>query len=223
VTSSPWGYADPEPVNQGKNGISRLRLILIKKYACIEVTTMMPYLPRICQSVFLSVLLVPTSLLAQSVVQGTSARPLPSPDTSIPYRTGNIHNSNYPKSHEQGMSGMIGRLPVREIQYTPGIPYVTNPYGGMFGSMGNVYSPYYRQFHQSGMSGPVTGISGIHYIVSPYAGMYGSMGNVYSPYYRQFHQSGMGGTAGALSPGTIPGQGIRYHYPYFLPPTMGNM
>ena len=186
---------------------------------------MTPDLPRICQSVFLLVFLVPTSLCAQGMMQGTSA-PSPRTDTSIPYGTGNIHSFNYPKFYQQGMSGMIRRLPVREIQDMPGIPYVTNPYGGMFGSMGNVYSPYYRQFHPSGMSGPLTGmtgISGMHYIVNPYAGMYGSMGNVYSPYYRQFHHSGMGGTAGAPGPGTIPGQGIRYHYPYFLPPAMGTM
>jgi hypothetical protein len=31
-------------------------------------------------------------------------------------------------------------------------PY-PSPYQGMFGSMGNVYSPYYRKFHPSGMSG----------------------------------------------------------------------
>lgn len=105
-----------------------------------------------------------------------------------------------------------------------GVPYVTNPYGGMFGSMGNVYSPYYRQFHQYGMSGPLSGtttMTGMHYIISPYGGMYGSMGNVYSPYYRQFHWSGMSGTGGPQIPGVIYGQGTRYHYPYFLPPTMG--
>ncbi len=176
---------------------------------------------RICRSLVLSAVLVPASLLAQSLMQGTSVPSLPSPDTSMPRQTGNIQSFNYPKFHGQGMSGS---LPVRQMQGMPGIPYVTNPYGGMFGSMGNVYSPFYRQFHQSGMSGPLTGvntISGIHYIVNPYAGMYGSMGNVYSPYYRQFHQSGMGGTAGALGPGTLQGPGIRYHYPYFLPPTMG--
>ncbi len=34
--------------------------------------------------------------------------------------------------------------------------YFTNPHAGMYGSMGNVDSPYYRQFqpsHQRGMSG----------------------------------------------------------------------
>ncbi len=30
---------------------------------------------------------------------------------------------------------------------------VPSPYSGMFGSMGNVYSPYYRQFHSPGMAG----------------------------------------------------------------------
>jgi hypothetical protein len=45
--------------------------------------------------------------------------------------------------------------------------YVLNPYSGMYGSMGNVYSPYYRQFHMppgmSGMSGgePGSGTSGM--------------------------------------------------------------
>jgi len=31
--------------------------------------------------------------------------------------------------------------------------YIYSPYSGMYGSMGNVYSPYYRQFHSPGMSG----------------------------------------------------------------------
>ena len=73
------------------------------------------------------------------------------------------------------------------------VPYAVNPYAGMFGSMGNVYSPYYRQFHQSGMSGmAATGAvtvpppaPQVPYLVNPNAGMFGSMGNVYSPYYRQ--------------------------------------
>jgi hypothetical protein len=144
----------------------------------------------------------------------------------MPAGTGNIYGPNYQQVREREARGMIGGLPTGETRYAPGIPYVTNPYGGMFGSMGNIYSPYYRQFHQSGMSGPfteATRIPGLHYNVNPYAGMYGSMGNVYSPYYRQFHQPGMGGMAGAPIPGVVPGPGIRYHYPYFMPPTMGAM
>lgn len=150
-------------------------------YAYVEVMTMTYKLLRICRSVVLSAFLVPTSLLAQGTMQGTSAPSLPSPDTRMSRHTGNIHSFNYPKFQEQGMSGMIGSLAVREMQDMPVIPYVTNPYSGMFGSMGNVYSPYYRQFHQSGMSG----------------------------------------NAGSPGPGPFQGQGIRYHYPYFLPPTMG--
>jgi hypothetical protein len=144
----------------------------------------------------------------------------------MPAGTGNIYGPNYQQVRERDARGMIGGLPTGETRYAPGIPYVTNPYGGMFGSMGNIYSPYYRQFHQSGMSGPfteATRIPGLHYNVNPYAGMYGSMGNVYSPYYRQFHQPGMGGMAGAPIPGVVPGPGIQYHYPYFMPPTMGAM
>lgn len=107
-----------------------------------------------------------------------------------------------------------------------GVPYVTNPYGGMFGSMGNVYSPYYRPFRGSGMAGDGAAIGmadpwGSRYHVNPYAGMYGSMGNVYSPYYRQFHPYGMGGMGGAPPAGTGSGPVTPYHYPYFLPPTTG--
>ena len=74
-----------------------------------------------------------------------------------------------------------------------GVGYATNPYSGMYGSMGNVNSPYYRQFHMPGMSGMsgmglVPAPGGGDYMVNPYSGMYGSMGNVYSPYYRRFHQ-----------------------------------
>ena len=81
-----------------------------------------------------------------------------------------------------------------------GTNYVPNPYAGMFGSMGNVYSPYYRRFHQQGMIG-MTGMGiaeepVVPYQTNPYAGMFGSMGNVYSPYYRQFHQQGMSGMTG---------------------------
>jgi hypothetical protein len=83
----------------------------------------------------------------------------------------------------------------------------SNPYSGMYGSMGNVYSPYYRQFHpgMSSMPGPPprsvmpgAGASGPEHIINPYSGMYGSMGNVYSSYYRRYPQpytrgmSGMG-------------------------------
>ena len=88
--------------------------------------------------------------------------------------------------------------------------YILNPYSGMYGSMGNVYRPYYRQFHMtpgmSGMSGSgpgsgMSGMSGDGYVVNPYSGMYGSMGNVYHPYYRQFQPSGMSGMSG-IDPGS---------------------
>ncbi len=124
-----------------------------------------------------------------------------------------------------------GLLPAQGMAQGVQAPMVINPYAGMFGSMGNVYSPYYRQFHpygMSGMAGPVNGAANIwgnHYIVSPnpYGGMFGSMGNVYSPYYRQFHRSGMSGPTGTVIPGGNLGQHAPYHYPYFLPPMMGTM
>ena len=50
-------------------------------------------------------------------------------------------------------------------EHGPGGGYAVNPYSGMFGSMGNVYSPYYRQFHTPGMSG----MSGM----APGSGRYG--------------------------------------------------
>lgn len=174
----------------------------------------------------LSVFLAPTALFAQGVMPGTFSPGSPNPYSGTPRGTGDIHSFNYPRFHAQGMSGQIGRLSVDGAKNAPGIPYVTNPYSGMFGSMGNVYSHYYRRPNQIGMSGPLTNantISVIHYIISPYAGMYGSMGNVYSPYYRQFHHSGMSGSTAVLVPGGVQGQVIQYHYPYFLPPTMGAM
>ena len=67
-----------------------------------------------------------------------------------------------------GMAGMQGQA------------FAPSPYSGMYGSMGNVYSPYYRQYHLYGMGGtqPLVGMSGmqgITYVPSPYSGMYGSM------------------------------------------------
>ena len=50
-------------------------------------------------------------------------------------------------------AGMSGMVPATAQPSAPQGPYIVNPYDGMFGSMGNVYSPYYRQFHQRGMSG----------------------------------------------------------------------
>lgn len=182
--------------------------------------------PQIYSLIALSITLISSSLLAQGVMPGTPLPVLPSAGTDVQHGRGGIYGLNYPQPHQQGMSGMIGSLSGREMQDIPGIPYVTDPYGGMFGSMGNVYSPYYRRFHQQGMSGTFTDearIPGIHYIIDPYAGMYGSMGNVYSPYYRQFNQRDRSGAAGVLNPGAVHGPGIRYHYPYFLPPTKGAM
>ena len=46
----------------------------------------------------------------------------------------------------QGMAGMAGE------------GQIPSPYDGMYGSMGNVYSPYYRQFHAPGMGG-MTGMA----------------------------------------------------------------
>jgi hypothetical protein len=78
------------------------------------------------------------------------------------------------------------------------------PFSNMYGSMGNVYSPYYRQFQFPGMLGmpgmgrlPGTyGMSAPGYFYGPQSGMYGSMGNLYHPYYRQFQPPGMGGMYG---------------------------
>ena len=112
-----------------------------------------------------------------------------------------------------------------------GGPYFVNPYESMFGSMGNVYSPYYRQFHAPGIAGTgrmagMSGAPGVPYAPNPYSGMFGSMGNVYSPYYRQFHGPGMGGMAGPYPfAGRVgePGQAGQALYPTFLEPTMGSM
>jgi hypothetical protein len=99
-----------------------------------------------------------------------------------------------------GMSGMPGSAP--GAYWMSAQQYVTNPYDGMYGSMGGVYGPYYRQFYAPGMSGmsgmyPGSGaywMSGQQYILNPQygmSGMYGSMGNVYAPYSRQFYSPGI--------------------------------
>ncbi len=77
--------------------------------------------------------------------------------------------------------------------------YITNPYAGMYGSMANVDSPYYRRFqrhHPQGMRDMPPAGGNREYITNPYAGMYGSMGNVDSPYYRQFQPSYQRGMSG---------------------------
>jgi hypothetical protein len=81
--------------------------------------------------------------------------------------------------------------------------YVPQPQSGMYGSMGNVYSPYYRYRQPSpGMTGMgfLPGTYGMSappvYLYSPQMGMYGSMGNVYHPAYRTLQQPGMGGMSG---------------------------
>ena len=52
-----------------------------------------------------------------------------------------------------GMSGMQGQEGVSGMSGMQGITYMPSPYTGMYGSMGNVYSPYYRQYHVYGMGG----------------------------------------------------------------------
>jgi hypothetical protein len=88
------------------------------------------------------------------------------------------------------------------------------PYSGMYGSMGNVYHPYYRRLHPPPMGGmspyqPMPGTYGLGnpgYAESPYSGMYGSMGNIYHPYYRNPQAPAMGGMAGeGPAPGAFPG------------------
>jgi hypothetical protein len=179
----------------------------------------------LCLSIALSAFLLPSAVLGQAMIPGASAPASANTEIGMADRGGKPYGSDHPQLHQTGMSGMRSGPPVMQRQDMPRIPYVTNPYGGMFGSMGNVYSPYYRQFHQSGMGGQSPGIPnvpGIRYDINPYAGMYGSMGNVYSPHYRPFHQSGFSGMANAPGPATVHGQGTRYHYPYFLPPTRGS-
>jgi hypothetical protein len=75
----------------------------------------------------------------------------------------------------------------------------------MYGSMGNVYSPSYRQFYERahpGMAGMghLPGTYGMSdpfpYLYAPQTGMYGSMGNIYHPNYRQPQMPGMGGMPG---------------------------
>ncbi len=104
-----------------------------------------------------------------------------------------------------------------------GGPYFVNPYESMFGSMGNVYSPYYRQFHAPGITGTgrSAGMSapGVPYPLNPYSGMFGSMGNVYSPYYRQFHLPGAQGMSGMGSMAGI--SGIPPQMPYLVNPYAG--
>jgi hypothetical protein len=90
-------------------------------------------------------------------------------------------------------------------------PWVASPYAGMYGSMGNVYSPYYRQFHHYGMQGMAPARPGqagapvLPWATGPYAGMYGSMGNVYSPYYRRHSAYAGPGTRGAIPAGGTAG------------------
>jgi hypothetical protein len=101
-----------------------------------------------------------------------------------------------------GMTGMSGIPPGTGAYWMSAQQYVTNPYDGMYGSMGGVYGPYYRQFYAPAMSGmagmyPGSGpywMSGQQYILNPQygmSGMYGSMGNVYAPYSRQFYSPGI--------------------------------
>jgi hypothetical protein len=87
----------------------------------------------------------------------------------------------------------------------------SSPYSGMFGSMGNVYHPHYRQFQtpaMGGMAGPYRapgtyGLGMPGYVDSPYSGMYGSMGNIYHPYYREPQTPSMSGMSGGQ---TTPGR-----------------
>jgi hypothetical protein len=83
-------------------------------------------------------------------------------------------------------------LAQQQPEEQPSDEAVNPPYAGMYGSMGNVYHPYYRGTMPPGMGGmsgaralPGTERMGVPaYMDSPYSGMYGSMGNVYHPSYR---------------------------------------
>jgi hypothetical protein len=108
---------------------------------------------------------------------------MPSPYEGMYGSMGNVYSPYYRQFHGPGMAGMTGMAAPAQgagqalAQPTPGMPspgfwsgpaaypaplpgfgapgaapYPT-PYEGMYGSMGNAYSPYYRQFHNPGMAG----------------------------------------------------------------------
>ena len=114
----------------------------------------------------------------------SGAAPYPNPYGGMYGSMGNVYSPYYRQFHFPGMAGMTGmaapaqatdQAPAQATPGTPGpafspgsaaypapmpgagapsaAPY-PNPYGGMYGSMGNVYSPYYRQFHNPGMASP---------------------------------------------------------------------
>lgn len=43
--------------------------------------------------------------------------------------------------------GLSGNCSAETKPGAKGTGYIANPYSGMYSSMGNVYSPFYRQFH----------------------------------------------------------------------------
>ncbi len=62
---------------------------------------------------------------------------------------GNVYSPYYGQPQPSFMTGMAGMYPGSGAYWTSGQQYILNPqYGmaGMYGSMGNVYAPYSRQF-----------------------------------------------------------------------------
>jgi hypothetical protein len=122
--------------------------------------------------------------LAQGMAGMSPGGQIPSPYAGMFGSMGNVYSPYYRQFHPPGMAGMSGMVAPAQgmgqvpAQPTPGMPHPAmwpgaavapppllgtgvpgaspypSPYGGMFGSMGNVYSPYYRQFHTPETVGP---------------------------------------------------------------------
>jgi hypothetical protein len=130
-----------------------------------------------------AMVLLSSQALAQGMAGMGGAGQIPSPYDGMYGSMGNVYSPYYRQFHSPGMAGMTGMAapaqgtgqgPAQETIGMPGpgfwpstgaypapmpgagapgaAPY-PSPYEGMYGSMGNIYSPYYRQFHNPGMAG----------------------------------------------------------------------
>jgi len=130
-----------------------------------------------------AMVLLSTHALAQGMAGMGGAGQMPNPYDSMYGSMGNVYSPYYRQFHSPGMAGMTGMAAPAQgsgqgpaqaavgmpdpafwsgsAAYpvpmpgagTPGAAPYPSPYGGMYGSMGNIYSPYYRQYQNPGMAG----------------------------------------------------------------------
>ena len=127
--------------------------------------------------------LLSSQALAQGMAGMAGEGQIPSPYDGMYGSMGNVYSPYYRQFHTPGMGGMTGMaqpapgagqapapaslgmpdpafwsgqppysMPMPGAGGPGAAPY-PSPYAGMYGSMGNIYSPYYRQFHNPGMAG----------------------------------------------------------------------